>query len=100
VALFEFEQHVILERFYGAGEKQAARAGECRKGICVAEQVLDFYCYVVGELWMLGVQRFNDTRGVGDAVEEIGIAEGDVFRAGCDLLADIGRCLQPREDSV
>ena len=35
---------------------------------------------------MLGVQRFNDTRGVGDAVEEIGIAEGDVPR-GADLTA-------------
>jgi len=56
----------------------------------VAEQVFDFYCYVVGELWMLGVQRLDDARGVGDTVEEIWITEGDVLRAGDNLLVDIG----------
>ncbi len=35
------------------------------------------------------MQRLNDRHGVAGAVEEIGIAERDVLRAGCDLAPDI-----------
>ena len=53
------------------------------------QQMLDFYGRVVGDLRKFGVQRFDDAHGVRGAVEEIGIAEGDVARAVRDLLADI-----------
>ena len=36
------------------------------------------------------MKRFDNASGVGDAIEEIGIAEGDVLRACCDLLTNVG----------
>ena len=53
------------------------------------QQVLDLDGGVVGERRKFLVQRFDDAHGVRGAVEEIGIAEGDVLGAGCDLLANV-----------
>ena len=36
------------------------------------------------------MQRFDDATSVGGAVEEIGIAEGDMVRARADLRRDVG----------
>ena len=90
VTLFEFKKDVIVERFDGAGDKQAASARECGKSASVAEKVFDFDGDIVGEMRMLCVERFDNSRGVCDAIEKIGIAEGDVLGAGFDLLSNIG----------
>jgi hypothetical protein len=37
------------------------------------------------------VQGFDDARGVGNAIEEIRIAEGNVLRTGFDLLTNVGK---------
>src|SRR6266704_1046955 len=42
VTLFEFKKDVIVERFDGARDKQAASARECGKSASVAEKVFDF----------------------------------------------------------
>src|SRR5665213_3489245 len=55
----------------------------------VVQQVLDLDGYVVAEIWEFFVQRFDYRQRVRGAVEEIGIAEADVLRAGGDLLADV-----------
>ncbi len=53
------------------------------------EQVLDFDRDVVRQAGVRGVQRLDDAHGVRRAVEKIGIAKGDVARAGRDLRVDI-----------
>ena len=90
VTLFEFKKDVIVERFDGARDKQAASARECGKSASVAEKVFDFDGDIVGEMRMLCVERFDNSRGVCDAIEKIGIAEGDVLGAGFDLLSNVG----------
>ena len=45
------------------------------------------------------VQRFDDTLGVGGAVEEVGIAKGDVLGAAGDLLVDVGEHDVHRHDA-
>ena len=51
--------------------------------------MLDLDRDVVGQLRVASVQRFDDPTRVSRAVEEIGIAEGDVLGAGGDLLIDV-----------
>ena len=53
------------------------------------EQVLDLDCDVVGERRPFAVECFKDRDGVARTVEEIGVAEGDVLRAGGDLAANV-----------
>src|SRR4030095_16787009 len=53
------------------------------------QQMLNLDGYVVGKLRELRMQLVHDTRGVGNAIKKIRIAESDVPRAGCNLLADI-----------
>ena len=48
---------------------------------------------------MLRVKGFDDTRGVGDAVEKIGIAESEVLGTGFDLLANVRKNDFPRHDA-
>ena len=55
----------------------------------MAQEVLDLDRDVVGEPRMRAVERAHDAERVPDAVEEVGVAEGDVLRAGRDLLADV-----------
>lgn len=52
--------------------------------------MFDFDGHVVGQMRMVSVKSFEDASGVGDAIEEIRIAEGDVLRACCDLLTNVG----------
>ena len=52
--------------------------------------MFDFDGHVVGQMRMVGVKSFENTSGVGDAIEEIRVAEGDVLRACCDLLTNVG----------
>src|SRR5258706_6880366 len=53
------------------------------------EKMLDLDGRVVGDERKLAMQFLNDAHRVGGSIEEIGIAEGDVLRAGGDLLANI-----------
>jgi len=90
VALFQFEEDFVIERFDCAGDEQATGACESWQSIRVTEQMLDFYRYVVGEIRMSSVKSLHDARGMGDAVEKIWIAEGNVLRACFDLLTNVG----------
>jgi len=56
----------------------------------VFKQVLDFDRGVEGERGVVRVHLLDDGERVGDGVEEVRVAEGDVFRAGLDELVDIG----------
>ena len=51
--------------------------------------MLDLDGDVVGEAREFAVQRLDDRQSVGRAIEEIGIAKGDVLGAGVDLAADV-----------
>ena len=90
VPLFEFTKDVVIERFDGAGDKQAASARKRGESLGVTEKVFDFDGGVVGEMRMLCVEHFDNSRGVSNAIEKIGIAECDVPGSGLDLLANVG----------
>ncbi len=99
VTLFEFKKDVIIERFDGAGDKQAASARKRGESVGVTEKVFDFDGDVVGEMRMLCVEHFDNSRGVSNAIEKIGIAECDVLGAGLDLLANVGEDYFVRDDT-
>ena len=99
VTLFEFKKDVIIEKFDGAGDKQAASARKRGESIGVTEKVFDFDGDVVGEMRMLCVEHFDNSRGVSNAIEKIGIAECDVLGAGFDLLANVGENYFVRYDT-
>lgn len=99
VTLFEFKKDAIIERFDGAGDKQAASARKRGESVCMTKKVFDFAGDVVGEMRMLCVEHFDNSRGVSDAIEKIGIAECDVLGAGFDLLADVGEDYFLRDDT-
>ena len=67
--------------------------------VAVAQQVLDLDRDVVGQRRMPRVQRLDDAPRVRRAVEEVGIAEGDVLGAGGDLLIDVGEHDVDRHDA-
>jgi len=72
VTLFEFKKDAIIERFDGAGDKQAASARKRGESVGVTEKVFDFDGDVVGEMRMLCVEHFDNSRGVSNAIEKIG----------------------------
>jgi hypothetical protein len=51
--------------------------------------VLDFDGHVVGDVRPAAVQGFRDAHGVGGAVEEVGVAKGDVLGSGGNLAGDV-----------
>src|SRR5580693_3044376 len=53
------------------------------------QQMLDLDRCVVGELREFAMQLFNERYRVAYTIKKIGVAKGDVLRAGGDLLADI-----------
>ena len=55
----------------------------------VIQQVLDLDGLIVSQVRNFPVEGLAKLCSVADAVEEIGIAEGDVLSAGFDLVADI-----------
>jgi len=65
----------------------------------VTEKVFDFDGDVVGEMRMLCVEHFDNSRGVCNAIEKIGIPECDVLGAGFDLLANVGEDYFVRDDT-
>ena len=89
VAFFQAGQHGIVDRFDRAGDEQAAGLLQRRKQLAMLLEMFDLDGRVVGDVGEFGVERFHDAHGVRGAVEEIGIAEGDVARARGDLLPDI-----------
>src|SRR5208282_1844752 len=85
-----FEDAVVY-RLGGGDHEGAAGRAQHRQQIGPAQQVLDFDGDVVAERGKLPVERLDDFDGVARAVEEIGVAEGDVLRPGGHLLADVGQ---------
>src|SRR5271154_5777734 len=55
------------------------------------KQMFDFYDRVVRDGGEFGMQSLDDARSVSRAIEEIGIAKGNMLCARRDLLADIGK---------
>jgi hypothetical protein len=99
VTLFQFQEDLVVERFDGAGDEQAAGTSERGQSVRLAKKVSDLDGGVVGEQRMLSMQSFDNAGGVRDAVEEIGIAEGDVLGTRLDLLANVGEDDFLRDDS-
>ena len=57
--------------------------------VALGEEVLDLGREVEGEVGEPLVHRLDDPSGVGGPVEEVGIGEGDVLRAGFDEAGDV-----------
>src|SRR5437879_1219755 len=66
-----------------------AQAGQLGEPFALAEEVLDLRREVEREGGERRVERPHHAQRVAGAVQEIGIAEGDVGRARLDLLADV-----------
>ena len=79
----------VVDGLYGAGYEEAVGVAEGGDLVFVFAEMLNFDCGVVGDLREFPVERFDQRDGVADAVEEIWIAEGDVFGAGFHLAADV-----------
>jgi hypothetical protein len=99
VAFLELQKDSIIDRFDGASDEQAASACERGDSVRVAEKVLDFNSDVIGQAGVLSVERFSDTSGMSDAVEEIGIAKCNVLSSGRNLLANVGQDYFVRDDT-
>ena len=87
MALAQVVQDVILHRFHCRDDEQAARARERRQVRAVLQQVLDLDRGVEGQRRELGVQRLDQAQRVAQAIEEVGVAEGDVLGSGSYLPA-------------
>ena len=91
MTLVEDVQNAIVDGFDRAGDEGAPGVSQHRQIVLMPQQVLDLDRHVVGEIRESLVQRLDDADGVGGAVEEIGVAEGNVLGAGRDLLRDVGQ---------
>ena len=89
MAFLEIGEHDVAERLDGGDDERAAGAGESRQQRAVAEQVFDLRREVVRHAGELGVQRADQPERMPGAVEEVGVAERDVSRAGGDEAADV-----------
>ena len=89
MALVEDLEDPFVDRLDGAGDERASRVLQRRELVVVADEVLDLDRHVVGQRREAAVQLIDDRQRVSRAVEEVGVAEGDVLRAGVDLLADV-----------
>src|SRR5262249_43629411 len=66
--------------------------------LAMLEDVLDLGRHVEGDLGMRRMERAGDGHGVAHAVEEVGVAEREVPRAGGDLLMGVGEDDLARDD--
>ena len=89
MALVEPLEDLVVDRLEGGDHEQAARPGERRPQLGVAQDVLDLRRAVEGELGEALVHRLHDAQRVAAAVEEVGIAEGDVAGAELDEARDV-----------
>ena len=81
----------VAQRLDRGDHEQAARLAQRGQVRAVAEQVLDLGREVEGDVGPLGVELARHRERVGGPVQEVGVAEGDVARAGLDLLAHVGQ---------
>jgi hypothetical protein len=78
VALVESFEDLVVDALQRADDEQAARGSHLRPHVGVLEHVLDLRRAVKGQLRLALVQRAHDRQRVAPAVEEVGVAEGDV----------------------
>ena len=89
VALVEPLEDLVVDRLERGDHEQAARPGERRPQLGVAQDVLDLRRAVEGEVGEALVHRLHDAQRVAAAVEEVGVAEGDVAGAQLDEARDV-----------
>src|SRR6185295_2240051 len=89
VPLVEEREHAVVDRLDRARDKRAPGLGELRHQIGMAKQMLDLDRDVVADLRMLRVQGARDPHRVRRAVEEVGVAKGDVSGARRNLVVEI-----------
>ena len=89
VPLLQVPEHLVVERLDRGGHERAAGVAQARQRRGLLPQVLDLDRDVVGDAGKLARQRVDDRQRVSRAVEEVGIAEGDVLRARRHLRADV-----------
>ena len=85
VALGELREYGVGERLHGRRREDPAERRELGHQRRVADQVLHLGGEVEGEVRQAGVERPRHPQGVAGAVQEVGVAEGDVGRAGPGL---------------
>ena len=89
VSLIQSREDGVIHRFDGRRDEQAAGIAQLIEMLGVAQQVLNFDGDVVTEPREFAVERLDDGHGVGGAVEEVGITEGDVLGPRFDLTANV-----------
>ena len=87
--LVEDRQHAVVDRLDGRHDEQAAESREVGEQLASLQDVLDLRREIERQRRELGVHRPDNRQRVARAVQEIGIAEGDVRGAGRCLLADV-----------
>src|SRR5947209_525233 len=90
MAFVEALENGVIDRFNGADHNEAAGIAEMREVLLVFAKMLDLDGDVVGDRGKFAMKSVDYFEGMLDAVEEIGIAERDMLRAGSDLLANVG----------
>ena len=89
MSLLEPGQHGVIDRLHGRRDEQATGVAQDAHQLDVPDDVFHLDHDVVGEAWPLARESFDDAPRVGGAVEEVGIPERDVLRAGRHLVPDV-----------
>ena len=91
MSLAQRRQHVVVQRLDRARDEQATAGSQLGQKPPGLEQVLDLDGRVEGDLRPACVQLAGDPQGMRRAVQEVGIAERHMARAGGDLLLDVAQ---------
>ena len=91
VALVEALEEGVVDGFEGGGDPGDAEAGQVAGGLGVLEEMLDLDGDVVAEGRVAATEHAQQLAAVGEGVEEVGVAEGDVLGAEFDLGVDVGQ---------
>jgi len=89
VPLGELREHGVGKRLHRGGDEDRAEGGELGHHRRVADEVLHLGGEVEGEARKAGVERPRHPEGVARPVQEVGVAEGDVGRAGLGLAGHV-----------
>ena len=89
VALVEAGEDGVVEALHRGGHEQAPGVCQGLHRLRAFQEVGDLHGDVVGELGEAGVECADQRQGVARAVEEVRVAEGQVLRAGGNLLRHV-----------
>src|SRR5262249_27391785 len=90
VAFVEVVEDRIINGFDCADDEQTPCVAKARKMFVVFAQVFNFDGDVVSDAWKFAMEFVDQLERVTNAIEEVGIAEGNVSSARLNLLTDVG----------